>query len=132
MSEEKVQQQQDADAKDGPDAVWNVSAHGLAEKFKTKIDLAKPGSSFGLTSEEALKRLQEIGRNEFTPPAETPEIVKYLMQFLDPFMLMLIGAGVLSAIAYGLDTNQPINLWLAVVLWVVTFISCTFAYVQEV
>ncbi len=44
---------------------------------------------------------------------------------------MLIVAGVLSFIAYALDRTQPINLYLGILLEVVTVLSCTFSYVQE-
>ena len=46
-------------------------------------------------------------------------------------MILLWGAGVLSFIAFGLDTSATSNLWIGVVLMVATFVSSTFTYIQE-
>ncbi len=79
---------------------------------------------------------------------QVPEIVKYLKQYLNFFMLLLEAAGILSFIAYALDTTQFINvsrpkaivrsggtymaqLYLGIILLVIVFIMCTVAYFQE-
>jgi magnesium-transporting ATPase (P-type) len=50
---------------------------------------------------------------------------------IDPFMILLNCAGILSCIAYGLDTTVPLNLYIGIVLFVVTFLSCLFTFIQE-
>jgi magnesium-transporting ATPase (P-type) len=62
---------------------------------------------------------------------QLPEIVKFLKQFTNFFMILLNIAGVLSCIAYGLDKTQPINLYLGIVLFVVVFLTCLSSYFQE-
>ena len=71
------------------------------------------------------------GPNELTPPPEESELIKYLSKYLDPFMILLWGAGILSFIAYGVDSSVIDNLWVAIVLMAATFVSSTFTYVQE-
>ncbi len=46
-------------------------------------------------------------------------------------VLLLLAAAVLAFIAFGVDTSERINLWLAIVLVVITFISSTFSFIQE-
>jgi hypothetical protein len=53
--------------------------------------------------------LERDGPNSLTPPKELPEIVKYLLHYIDPFMILLEAAAVLCFIAYGLDRTQAIN-----------------------
>jgi hypothetical protein len=52
------------------------------------------------------------------------------MQCCNAVLLLLCASG-LSFLAYGLDTAVELNLWLAIVLLVVSFISCTFSFIQE-
>ncbi len=76
--------------------------------------MANPKQSFGLKSGEGGELIEALrkqyGVNDFTPPPSHPAWMMYLLQYTDPFMLMLIVAGILSFIAYSLDTTQPINL----------------------
>lgn len=107
----------------------------FAAKYGCKIDPRLPKQSFGLSTQQALESLEKHGPNAFTPPNTQPEWLRFLLQFTDPFMvrvlvffcqlpsnslvraycnfgrqIMLMVAGGLSFLAYGLDTNQPINL----------------------
>jgi hypothetical protein len=115
------------------DALWILTNAEMAQKFaESQINVDAPKLSKGLTSAEAATRLARDGRNELKPPKEHSEFVKYLLQFTDPFMLLLLAAGILSAaVAYPIDTSQQINLYIGIILWVVVFISCTFSYIQE-
>ena len=45
-------------------------------------------------------------------------------------MLLLLAAGILCHVAYGLDTTQPINLYLGIVLYAIVFITCTMTFLQ--
>lgn len=107
-----------------------LSLPGLAQRYKTNLHFDNPRQSSGLSDKDAIERLQRDGLNILTPPKEIPEIFKYFSHYLDPFMLLLILSGVLSCIAYGIDTTQPINLWIGVVLFVLVIISSSFSYIQ--
>lgn len=50
----------------------------------SRINPTMPSASLGLTSAEAAARLAAHGRNELTPPKETPEIIKFLKCYTDP------------------------------------------------
>jgi magnesium-transporting ATPase (P-type) len=57
----------------------------------------------GLTSKEALQRLQSYGPNQF-PDTELPSILKiFLQQFLNPLIYILLAAGVISLVLNNLD-----------------------------
>lgn len=47
---------------------------------------------------------------------DLPEIVKYLLEFKNFFMMLLLAASVLSFVAYGLQPDDPLNLYLACAL----------------
>jgi len=115
------------------DAIWLLTPAEVAAKYPdSRIDVANPKASQGLTSEQAAAVLARDGRNELKPPPEHSEIVKFLLQVGDPLNILLLIAGLLSAaVAYPVDTSVPVNLYLGIVLFVVVLLNSTFAYVQE-
>eukprot|EP00698_Gefionella_okellyi_P017925 TRINITY_DN5321_c0_g1_i14.p1 TRINITY_DN5321_c0_g1~~TRINITY_DN5321_c0_g1_i14.p1 ORF type:complete len:1000 (-),score=268.16 TRINITY_DN5321_c0_g1_i14:578-3577(-) len=58
-------------------------------------------------------------------------IIVFLLQFVNFFMILLMAAGVLSLIAYGLDKSQPNNLYLGVVLFGIVLFTCLGTFYQE-
>jgi hypothetical protein len=48
---------------------------------------------------------QKHGLNRLTPPKEKPEIIKFLLQFTNPLMALLLVAGGLTFMAYGLQVG---------------------------
>jgi magnesium-transporting ATPase (P-type) len=53
------------------------------------------------------KELQEKhGLNRLTPPKEQPEIIKFLLQFTNPLMALLLVAGSLTFMAYALQVRH--------------------------
>lgn len=86
----------------------------------------------GLTSAQVAERFKEHGKNQLTPPKELPEWVKLLKQFLNPLMLLLIVAGGLCFLAYGLQNPKDRNnLILGAALIIVVALTCVMSYVQE-
>lgn len=83
-----------------------LSIEELTAEVKTKVDTAAPSHSWGLDADEAHRRLQTNGKNILSPPKQTPEIVKFLLEFTNLFMILLAVAGVLSIVAYLLDRTQ--------------------------
>lgn len=67
--------------------------------LNTEEALAKLETSqnSGLSSEVAQKRLEEYGRNELEQGAKKSLLSKFIDQFKDPMILILIGASLLSA-----------------------------------
>lgn len=59
---------------------------------------AVDSSPFGLSSKEAEKRLKTNGENKLAAKPKTPFIVKFLKQLLDPMIIILIVAAVVSLV----------------------------------
>ncbi len=86
----------------------------VAQQLDTAIDLSQPSRSLGLTEAQVLQRRAEHGLNQvgnsrhstvrrlsptspqLTAKKETPEILKFMSQFLNPLMLLLLIAGALT------------------------------------
>ncbi|MDJ0820388.1 MAG: HAD-IC family P-type ATPase [Paracoccaceae bacterium] len=84
----------------------------------------------GLTETEARARLERFGTNELTVGKQTPELIKFLLQFKNFFALLLIFGGVLALTAERLDPGQG-NLYIAIALLAVVFLNAAFTYLQE-
>ena len=103
----------------------------LSEFFKCHIDENNIKQSRGLTSDQATFLLQEYGPNSLTPPPRVPLWMLFLLQFLNIFMLLLVGAGILSIVAFLINPSDPINLYLGIILLVVVVATCWGTYSQE-
>ncbi|CAI8016880.1 Calcium-transporting ATPase type 2C member 1 [Geodia barretti] len=79
--------------------------------------------SAGLTAEEVERRRKAFGRNEFTIKEEEPLSKKYLNQFNDPLILLLLASAIISLIARQLDDAFSITVAIVIVV--------TVAFVQE-
>jgi len=82
----------------------HLMAHSdVAEKYKTRIDMGRPGESLGLTTEQAEQLLLEHGPNVLTPPSRRHWILKFWDYLSSLFNLLLIFAGVLEYILLGIN-----------------------------
>ena len=61
----------------------------------------------GLTSEQARRRSAETGKNKLAEGKKTPLILRFLSQFADPMIIILIAAAVISAITSVLQNASP-------------------------
>jgi len=90
----------------------------------------------GLNASQAKTNYEKFGPNALTPPATTPEWIKFLQALFGGFaMLLWLGAG-LCFIAYSIQAStmeQPPddNLYLGIVLTAVVVITGVFSYYQE-
>ena len=90
----------------------------------------------GLTEAKANEMFKKYGKNALTPPKETPKWVKFLKQMSNGFAILLWLGAFFSLIAYLIqfasDANtDKANVWLAIVLVVVVFITGCFQYYQD-
>ncbi|WBW50501.1 cation-translocating P-type ATPase [Peptoniphilus equinus] len=69
---------------------YNKSESQIFEELQT--------SKEGLSSAEAAARLDKYGTNELAREAKTPFIKKVIAQIIDPMILILIGASIVSAV----------------------------------
>lgn len=85
--------------------------------------LALSSSARGLTQAEALKRLSEHGLNRLTPPAKRGALMRFLLQFHNVLIYVLLAAAVVTALlAHWVDT--------AVIVGVVV-INSIIGFIQE-
>ncbi|MDA7427143.1 HAD-IC family P-type ATPase [Primorskyibacter aestuariivivens] len=100
----------------------NSALRDVLEQLETGAD--------GLSSQDARARLDRYGRNELKVSRDTPEIVKFLLQFKNFFAILLIMGGALALTAERLDPGQG-NLYIAIALIAVVFLNAAFTYFQE-
>ena len=82
----------------------HLMAHqDVAERYKTRISMEKPGESIGLTTQQAEQLLLEHGPNVLTPPKKRHWILKFWDCLSSLFNLLLILAGFLEYILLGID-----------------------------
>ena len=108
-----------------------LSIKQLAEKYKTDINFENISNSHGLTHEKVQELLALNGRNSLTPPKQKSELEKFFIHMLNFLNILLIGAAALSYLAYGLDTTQPMNLYLAIFLDGLVLFNVIVEYIQE-
>lgn len=77
----------------------------------------------GLTEKEVAKRQSQFGANELKAKPGTSPIVKFLQQFNQPLLYILLIAGAIKAII-----GQWVNAW---VIWGVTLINAIIGFIQE-
>jgi len=107
-----------------------LSIEEVASRYGTSLNVDVPEASEGLTVEEAESRLKANGSNSLTPPVSRSELIKFLVHFLDPLILLLVLASILAFISFGL-TSDTTNAILGGVLIVLVIFSSSMAYLQE-
>ncbi|XP_065323368.1 sodium/potassium-transporting ATPase subunit alpha-B-like isoform X2 [Gordionus sp. m RMFG-2023] len=90
----------------------------------------------GLSTEQAQFIFARDGPNSLTPPAQTPEWIKFAKQLFGGFATLLWIGAILCFLAYGIQSAtyrnvSKDNLYLGVVLMSVVIITGIFSYYQE-
>ena len=75
----------------------------LAQALSTHFEPKDPGSSLGLTDDDAKARLEKDGKNILTPPTKKSALRKYFDCLNTMFNILLIVAGILEYILLGID-----------------------------
>lgn len=101
-----------------------------ARHASTNVNVSAPSSSRGLSNIVAAQRLLADGRNRLSPPIQTPEWIKFLHGFLDPFMVALTAAGALCFLAFGLNPSASTNAILGAVLLILVVLTVCMTYIQ--
>lgn len=76
--------------------VHKVSLDELSKRFKTDINR-------GLTASQAKANQEQYGPNALTPPATTPEWVKFCKNLFSGFAMLLWIGAILCFVAYGIQ-----------------------------
>ena len=77
----------------------------------------------GISSEEAEKRLEIYGRNEFAKKKKRAAIINFLSRFKSPLVIILMIAGAISAALQSYPS--------AIVIYIMVFLSASLAHYQE-
>ena len=106
-----------------PTPVWSETTTAVASAVGTD-------TASGLTPEEAARRLAADGPNELpsTPPA--PAWLRFLAQFRDPLVYLLIAAIIISTVAWVLEGAHGVPVDSLVILAVIT-LNAVLGFVQE-
>ncbi|CAG8753261.1 35611_t:CDS:2, partial [Gigaspora margarita] len=107
------------------------SPEEIAERYHVNINTVKPSESYGLHENHALDLLNKNGPNILTPPKKKHPIVKYLECLSSLFNILLIVAGVLMYILFGIDPigNKSMS-YLGAVLIGVAFLNAFIEFYQ--
>ena len=82
----------------------------------------------GLTSEQARLRSAETGKNKLAEGKKTPLILRFLSQFADPMIIILIAAAVISAITSVLQKEFPSDV---IIIMFVVIVNAILGVYQE-
>lgn len=75
-------------------------------------------SASGLTAEEAAKRLEKVGQNKLDEPPKPTLLARFIEQFKNPMILVLIAAAVISAVT-GIISEGKLDADVFIILFVV-------------
>ena len=108
---------------DATGAPWSMEAPELARLLETDLQ-------DGLSAPEAAKRLARDGPNELRAAPPVPRWRRILSQFQDPLIYLLIGAVVISLVAWLIEGGHgwPVD---AIVIALIVILNAVLGYVQE-
>jgi P-type Ca2+ transporter type 2C len=110
----------------GPSTItepWRWEASDVAAAVATE-------PSAGLTTGEAAARRQRFGPNRLEQPVKQPKWRKFLAQFADPLIYLLMAAVVISVAAWAVEGAQGVP-FDAIVIALIVLLNGVLGYVQE-
>jgi sodium/potassium-transporting ATPase subunit alpha len=109
----------------------HLSIDEVALRYNTNVNCSNPIRSRGLTQDQVKAARLIYGRNVLNPPKSTPGIVLFIKKLVGLMNILLILAGVLSFILYGLDPEVMDNLSLGILLVAVALLNAFIDFYQE-
>lgn len=104
------------------------------EPYKQSVDdviaLMDSNSQSGLSEAEAKTRLQKYGKNELTSESPTPAWKKFLAQFKDLLVILLLIATAISAALWLLERESALP-YEAIAIFSVVLLNAVMGYIQE-
>lgn len=101
-----------------------VSIPEFEKRFSTNVKT-------GLSNEEAEKRLLRDGPNKLTEKEGVHWSLKLLHELTSPFALLLWAGGVLCFVAYALSPEDPSNMYLGIVLFIINSLTGLMSFYQN-
>ncbi len=103
--------------------VWRLDVVDVAEELDTDLRI-------GLTSIEVAARLASDGPNTLDAAVEVPMWRKFLAQFVNPLVYLLLAAVVVSLVAWMLDGSEGLPLEVFVIVGIMV-LNAVLGFVQE-
>jgi Ca2+-transporting ATPase len=85
---------------------------------------------YGLTNEEARSRLERFGRNELTADKPIPSWRRFLAQFQDVLVILLLVAGAVSAALWFVERDEALP-YEAIAIFAIVVLNAAMGYIQE-
>ncbi|CEF67680.1 Secretory pathway calcium atpase [Strongyloides ratti] len=102
----------------------NLNAYRASQLSSLEIvDILKSNSSYGISQEEAKRRINYSGYNEFDVKEKESLTTKYVEQFKNPLILLLLGSAIVSILMKQYD--DAVSITIAVIIVV------TVGFIQE-
>ena len=102
--------------------MYNKSLNEVLDTFDTTVD--------GISAEEASRRLKNYGENKLPEGKKTPLVVKFLKQFTDVMIIVLLVAAVISLVVAIMEQSSS-ELIDAIVIFAIVFFNAILGFVQE-
>ncbi|RKP07220.1 hypothetical protein THASP1DRAFT_17398 [Thamnocephalis sphaerospora] len=104
----------------------------VCQLYHVSVDGARAADSTGLSQETAARLLEEHGPNVLTPPKRRHPLLVYLAYLISLFNVLLIVAGILVYILYGINpADNAANLYLGAILFGVAFVNAFIEFYQH-
>jgi Ca2+-transporting ATPase len=100
------------------------------QSARVVLQAAGSDAARGLSERDARSRLERFGRNELRAEKPTPAWRRFLGQFQDPLVILLLVATAVSAIAWALERESRVP-YEAIVIVSVVLLNAIMGYVQE-
>jgi len=114
-----------ASPSDAPDTSTTYRQHISDVLSALRTDVQR-----GLSGEEARARLEQYGRNELMAEKPPPSWRRFLAQFQDVLVLLLLAATAISAALWALEREAALP-YEAIAILAVVLLNATMGYVQE-
>lgn len=94
------------------------------------ITTLQSDTQLGLTDADARSRLERYGRNELTAEKPVPAWRRFLAQFQDVLVILLLVATAISAVLWAFERDAALP-YEAIAIFAVVLLNATMGYVQE-
>ena len=101
--------------------------HETPEEVLSEVSSAPEG----LSAEEAERRLAENGKNKLAEGKKTPIWKRFLMQLVDPMIIILLAAALISTVVSFVDTSGEHSIADVIIILAVVLINAVLGVVQE-
>ncbi len=100
---------------------YNIEFEDVLKEFESSVD--------GITNEEARKRMEKYGYNKLTETKKTPIIIRFLNEFKDVMIIILIIASIFSYVLDIVQGTSPID---SIVIIIVVILNAILGFIEEI